>query len=264
MSNPIDLYRIVMGSQVWTLTPIDTDQYYDAGSGTERYVSTTLGRGQIEQKAEINKASVDVNLPLDHSLAVNLLSSFSEQILTLTIFTDRDGQVETTWKGRLASLKPDDPFITLTFESIFTSLRRPGLRAHFMRSCRHALYGRGCNLDPEDFAVDATLNAIVGTTLTVPEAALQPNGFYLGGMVRAPDGTLGYVVTHVGSALTLQRVPYPLTTAFAASGPGLAIKIYPGCDLSRTTCINKFNNLLNYGGFDWIPNINPMGGDSIV
>lgn len=263
MTTPIDLFRIVMGARVWTLTSADTDQFYDAGSGMELYSSISVGRGGNEQKNEISKANLDVSIPIDHELAYLLLTSYSEQIMSLTVFTKRD-TTEVTWKGRLASIKPEDAKLTMVFESVFTSLRRPGLRARYQKSCRHALYGRGCKLDPEDFAVAGTLAALSGVTLTVAAAAGYSDGYFLAGMVRAPDGALSYVVAHTGSSLTLQRRSNSLENAFASTGIATAVQLYPGCDHSRATCLAKFNNLLRYGGFDWIPQKNPMGGSSIV
>lgn len=259
MTQPIDLYRIVMGPNVWTLTSAP-DQVYNS----ETYVKTALKRNGIEQKNEISKASLEVTIPIDHPIALNLLTSYSEEVMTVTIFTKIDGDVETSWKGRLASIKPADAEFTLNFESVFTSLRRPGLRARFQRSCRHALYGRGCTLDYTDFGSAGTISAIVGTTLTIPEAALQTSGYFIGGMVAASDGALSYIINHVGDQVTLQRVNYSILTDFALTGVGTAITLFPGCDHLRATCITKFNNLLNYGGFDWIPDKNPMGGSSIV
>lgn len=32
-----------------------------------------------------------------------------------------------------------------------------------------------------------------------------------------------------------------------------ALRLYPGCDLRKTTCITKFDNILNYRGFPFIP-----------
>ena len=259
MTQPIDLYRIVMGPNVWTLTSAP-DQVYNS----ETYVKTSIKRNGIEQKNEISKASLEVAIPIDHAIALNLLTSYSEEVMTVTIFTKIDGDVETSWKGRLASIKPADADFTLNFESVFTSLRRPGLRARFQRSCRHALYGRGCTLDYTDFGSAGTISAIVGTTLTIPEAALQTSGYFIGGMVAASDGALSYIINHVGDQVTLQRVNYSILTDFALTGVGTAITLFPGCDHLRATCITKFNNLLNYGGFDWIPDKNPMGGSSIV
>lgn len=264
MTHPVDLYRIVMGPTIWTLTSSDQDQSYNAGSGTEVYVATAMKRGGIEQKNEISKASIEVTIPIDHELAMSLLTSYSEQVMTITVFTKRGSSVETAWKGRLASIKPADADFTMNFESVFTSLRRPGLRARFQRSCRHALYGRGCNLVFTDYESIGTLNAITGTTLTVPEAALQTDGYFTGGMVAPDDGALSYIISHAGDQLVLQRVSYSMLTDFALAGAGMAIKLYPGCNHLRDTCNTKFNNLMNYGGFDWIPEKNPMGGSSIV
>lgn len=260
----IDLFRIVSGSDVWTLTSADQEQSYNAGSGTEIYDPVAVQRSEVVQKNEISKASLTLDIPIDHELAVIILTSYTEQIITMSVFTNRDGTVSTSWKGRLSSYQPSDSYMTLTFESIFTSLRRPGLRATFQKNCRHALYGRGCTLVPSSFEVVATLNDITDNTLTVPEAALQADGYYLSGMVAAPDGAYSYIISHVGDQLVLQRMGSSLASAFAASGPGLAISIFPGCNHSRTTCNSKFSNLLNYGGFDWIPDNNPMGGSSIV
>ncbi len=44
-----------------------------------------------------------------------------------------------------------------------------------------------------------------------------------------------------------QALPY-------APAPGDQFTVYPGCDKSVFACRNKFNNLLNYGGFPFTPN----------
>lgn len=248
-----------MGSDVWTLTGTDQNQTYNS----ELYIATAMKRGGYEQKNELSKANLDLSLPIDHELSVSLLTVYTEQIMSLTVFSNIDGTVSTIWKGRLVSVKPSDTELTLTFESIFTSLQRPGLRARFQKSCRHALYGRGCTLDPADFEVLGATTAFSGNTLTVTEAGTYANGYFIGGMLAAPDGTLSYVINHVGTSITLQRTSYSLLTAWAETGAGMVVKLYPGCDHSRNTCNTKFGNLLNYGGFDWIPEKNPMGGSSV-
>lgn len=255
-----ELYRIAIGDRVWTITSADANQTHNS----ELYIATAMGRGGYQVRGEVSKANLEVRLPLDHELAVLLLGSWLEEIATLTLFRKRASGTSTIWKGRLTGTTPGDDVVKLVFESIFTSMRRPGLRARFQKSCRHALYGRGCNLDPEAFAAAATLDAIDGRTLTVPEAALQASGYYAGGMVRAPDGTLTYISAHNGDQLEMNRISGALASPLAADGPGVAITIYPGCDHSYATCDAKFSNDDNYGGFDYIPTKNPMGGSSIV
>lgn len=261
-----DLYRVVLGSSVYTMTSADEAVEYGSGplGALEKYVPTPMGRSGITIKNELTKANLQVRLPLDHPLVVAVLSSWLEVIAPLTVFRSRPSGTKVIWKGRLSASQPDDSHCRLIFESIFTSMRRTGARARYLKMCRHPLYGRGCYLDPEDFAQLASLDAIVGRVITVPEAALLPTGWLDGGMVRAPDGTLAYIQKHVGDQLTLNRVSGALTGPLAVDGPGVAITIYPGCDHSYATCESKFANDNNYGGFDHIPTKNPMGGSSIV
>lgn len=258
----VDLYRIVAGARVWTITSAATAQKFDAGSGLEFYEPVAMGRTAPETKNSLQRSNLDVRLPLGHELSIFALSFLYDDIVTLTVFTDDGVDVTVQWKGRLLTKKPDDNSVTLSFESVFTSMRRPGLRARFQRSCRWALYFRGCNLDKDDWRTDDDATSLVGNVVSVPAAAGQANGYYIGGMLGCADGTLAYIINHVGVALTLQRVPYSLTQQIADGDN--AVSIYPGCDHTRATCKAKFDNLLNYGGFDWIPVKNPMGGSSIV
>lgn len=269
---PIELYKFVRGNQEWTYTSGDTSINYNS----DTYVPVPIGRGGIESKNELSKANLDIKIDIYDDLARLLLREINDEILSLTLFIQVGMSTNTAWKGRLSSIKPSATQLTMVFESVFTSLRRPGLRARYQKTCRHMLYGRGCTLNAEDFAVDGFATDVTanGLQITVPEAAGEDDGYYIGGMIRAPDETLRMIIGHSGSVLTLIRPLDSLTAAIVGTGYGMgygegyggtvAVKIYPGCDRLRSTCKNKFNNLLNYGGFPWIPSKNPMGGSSIV
>jgi len=256
----VELFQINYAGEDYLLTSAATAQEHNG----ETYEPAPIGRGGTQVKSELSKSNLDVRIGLGHALADAVLSNWSETQASLTIFRVRTSGTETVWKGRLASVKPDAAAVVMTFESIYTSLRRPGLRARFQKPCRHPLYGRGCFLNPEDFAVAATLSAISGRVLTVPAASGQADGWYSGGMVRAPDGSLSYVSAHTGSSLTLNRVSTGLLSAFASEGAGTAITLYPGCPHTYAACRDKFDNDDNFGGFLYIPTKNPMGGSSIV
>lgn len=256
----IDLFRISYGGTLYLLTSSAKQQTHSA----ETYEPAAVARGGAQIKGELSKSNFEVRLALGHELSGLLLTTWDETPTTITVFSKRTSGTEVIWKGRLASIQPDDTHVKMTFESIYTSMRRPGLRARFQKVCRHPLYGRGCWLNSASFAVAGTLNAITGLVLTVPEAGTMPNGWYAGGMVREPGGILSYISEHTGSSLTLNRVSSALAAAFESAGAGLAITLYPGCDHSYATCQSKFANDDNYGGFDYIPVKNPMGGSSIV
>lgn len=262
MATQTELYRFAeqASGSVWTFTSGNEQVVYNG----ETYVPTPINRSEAEVKNELAKANIDIQMPLTNQAAFRWLQDNGEKIVTLTIFErPKTGAVNVVWKGRLASLAPGMTDITLKMESIFTSLRRAGLRARYQRSCRHALYGRGCWLNPEAFALAGTVTAANNRTLTSAVAATKPNGYFVGGMLRASDGTLSYIVGHVGNQITLQRLSYSLVEDIEDGFP-FAVTLYPGCSHDRATCDAKFNNLDNYGGFDFIPTKNPMGGSSIV
>lgn len=262
MATKTELYRFSEqgSSSVWTFTSGNELVTYNA----EDYSPTAISRTEAQVKNEISKANIEVHLPLTNEVAIRWMADNGERIVTLTIFErDKAGVVNVVWKGRLASILPGMTDVTLKMESIFTSLRRPGLRARYQRSCRHALYGRGCRLNPEDFAVNGTVSNRSGNSLVITEAAGYAAGYFVGGMLRTADGTLSYVTGHNGAVITIQRMSFSILSEIGDGFP-FAVKLYPGCPHDRSTCNSRFNNLLNYGGFDFIPVKNPMGGSSIV
>lgn len=272
--SPIELYEFVQGAETWRYTSAGADVVW-GGFTWER---AAISRTELQQNDEMAKNGITLTFPVDHEFARQFVGYGVESVTSVTLrrghAADPDGEFVVYWKGRLAGMKVSGKQISLDCESVFTSMRRPGLRARYQVPCRHALYGRGCGLDQEDFAVEGIAAAVAGATVSVPEAALQPSGWYLGGMLRAADGVLRLVTGHAGAAVTLSRPIESLVQAVAGSGygqnygnyyGGIAVRLYPGCDHSAGAggC-TKFSNIDNYGGFLWIPQKNPMGGSSIV
>lgn len=249
-----ELYRFIRGATIWTFTSSDTAIVYNL----ETYIPITIGHGERKSRTEMSKANLEVSISLDSTIADDILSYFGNTPLIFTLFIQTDLGTEVGWKGRYLSQKLVKNQIKLTIESIFTALRRPGLRARYQKNCRHALYYTSCGVDKSAFAITGELTDITGSTVTVAEAALQPDGWFLGGMIKSPtDDSLRWIVNHVGSILTLVR-PFETLTVLDV------VTLHPGCDHTRSTCLSKFSNVTNYGGFPWIPHINPFAGTSIV
>jgi len=257
------------GANTWTVTSADSDEVY----GGEVYVSTAIGRNDIQAKSEMSKANIEVKVSIDNEFGRRWLNKVIDSVVSLNIFEKTDSNVRIIWKGRLSSVKPEDAEIILVFESIFTSLRRPGLRKRYQRSCPYVLYGRGCKLNRLDYQTESVVTSIVGNVVTCPEAASFADGYFTTGILEDQDGNLRFIVSHVGDKITLVRPLLTLNERFASGGYGLSYGqsyggvrswLYPGCDRTRQTCNSKFNNLPNFGGFPFIPLKNPFGGGAIV
>lgn len=257
MSQPRELYQFTSASGSYYFTSADTPQTYLG----QVYACVPIGRTEINLDGSVGNASIDVSFDMGNWFAQAWLQSQTDNILSITIFSiDNDtGLVRVIWKGRLTQVKPDMVAITMSFESIYSSLKNAGLRACYQLQCRHALYGRGCGLTMSAFATAASVTAISGSVLTVPVAGTHADGTFTGGIVQAPDTTLHYIMSHVGTQLTLIRA----NTGFSGTLP-LSVTLYLGCDRTKETCKDVFNNVANHGGFPWSPTVNPFGGTPIV
>lgn len=251
------------GGEYTNLTSSDDIYYY--GDIDAEFVPAVMKMTEIESRSELNKSNLDITFELGHALARRWMTERIYIPRTVTVFeVDEDDNVEVAWKGRLTAVKPSGVEIVLTFESVFTSMRRPGLRSRMLRTCRHSLYGQGCFLSRSTFSEELTMTAIDGAVITVPDAAMFPDGWFTGGMIETfyEGGSLHFITQHIGDQITLVRATQILSRALDDGEDD--VFLYPGCDRTRATCQGKFDNLDRYGGFDWIPLRNPFNGSSIV
>lgn len=140
----------------------------------------------------------------------------------------------------------------MTCIPIQQAIQRKVPRWLYQTQCNHMLYDANCTVNPAAFTFAGHLTAIVGQTVTVPEAAAKPDGYYNGGYLH--DGeTFAFIQTHTGTQLVLLALSPKLVV-------GDAVTLTAGCDRTRGTCVAKFNNLANFMGFPYIPDKNPYQG----
>jgi uncharacterized phage protein (TIGR02218 family) len=268
---PYFLYLFAEGDTAWRFTSRASAWTSPASAigdetGDLVWEPSALSHGSVVQSSDPRRVDLSVTFPLSDPFARRYLGPRGRSLTTLTIYRGHEqvpAEVVAHWKGRIVSARVEGRRITLRAESLFTSMRREGVRAKYQRLCRHALYSRGCRLDIDTFFVGGTATARSGLEITVAEAALLPDGWFRGGVLRHA-GLLGFITGHVGDKLTLAGRMPELETAIDDPEAVAVIDMAPGCDLRRDTCAAKFGNLLNFGGFPDIPGRNPFGGTSIV
>ncbi|XAQ48619.1 hypothetical protein [Xanthomonas phage vB_XeuM-YB23] len=256
---PVELYEFTQGLQRWAFASGAFEVVRDGVV----YKPSSISRDRVKQSTDIFKNGIKVKFPRDDEFASQFLGFSPEEVTSLTIYRghygDPDQQFVIYWKGRVLSASAADSAIDLECEPVYTSIRRPGLRAKFEYGCRHVLYGRGCNVNRESYRHNGT---VIGMSqgLNVVVSGVEGNyedGWFAGGILVAPDGAARFIVSHTGGTVVLSR---PL----ASLAGDQAVRLYPGCNHLKTTCAAKFNNLPNFGGFPWIPTRNPFDGSSIV
>lgn len=248
------LYEMTRGAETQRFTSAAED-YTDSEDIV--WTSAPITHTRFRVTSAIGRAETEIVFPQSNAWARTYLEDSGYEDNTLTIyheFKDKSPRERATkFRGRVIACKPMLTRLTLLAENRFTELRRKGLSAVIQRPCRHALYhsrdGLGCGLTLADWQVNGTLTALTGNTATVAAAASQSNGYYSGGVFEY-DGKKQLIVYHSGSSLRLLG-PVPGMVSDLSTYGTLSVKIAPGCNLTRATCLNRFNNLNNFGGFPW-------------
>ena len=226
---------------------------------SEVWHPSPVAHEQVERTGNIEKQSLTLTFPLSDVYAQTLLAP-AMLVTSVTVWrghrNDVSEELRVYWRGRVVGAKDKPRVIAVEVESIFTSMRRPGLRARYQRNCRFALYGDGCTLTRSDFEVPGTVTAVAGLVLTVPEAATVAASEYHGGIVNW-GGLFRFIGNHSGDQLTLTAEILGLSDALALLG-AVQVLLAPGCNLSLDRCTDRFANNLNHGGFSWLTNTNPF------
>ena len=251
---PVELYRFALSQQVWTVTSGREVLIYQ----NEPYQPVVIRRSAIEQSPEFARNGIDLDCARDFAVAQLFAAARPNGVVSLTVFRNHLGDDEfiTWWKGRVASVVWSGSLAKIRCESIFTALKRPGLRAHYQTGCRHALFDAGCGVNNQTFLLTGTVAAVSGLTVRSSAFLSRPAGWLTGGYLRVA-GVPRMILAHSGNSVTLSALLSGLAV-------GVAFEAFAGCDRTLATCQAKFGNAINFGGFPWIPAKNPFTGDAIV
>jgi uncharacterized phage protein (TIGR02218 family) len=129
-------------------------------------------------------------------------------------------------------------------------------RRGFQSSCDHVLYEpttcKADDTDPTFRASVLSVASISGKTLTVSSglSGVYADGFMQAGYVEdIAAGDYRLILTHTGNVLSLMH-PF-------RSQPVL-VNVFAGCAHIASVCSSKFSNVVNFGGFPYVPSENPF------
>lgn len=229
------------------------------------FLATTIAHSDFEDTDEIARNDITVTVPRDNAAAELFRIAPPSETVLLTIFEvhadDVDEEKKPVWTGRVMNCDWRGLAASLRCESIYTSLKTPGLRRLYQRNCGHVLYGPRCRLSNLTYQVSIGVEVVNGITLEAATLAEQVDGYYDGGYAEW-ESTPGLidrraVRSHIGAVITI-------THPFVGMEAGATIKVYPGCDHTLATCHAKFANSANFGGFPNMPKKNPFAGTSLA
>jgi uncharacterized phage protein (TIGR02218 family) len=153
--------------------------------------------------------------------------------------------------GAIGQLTLDRMMLDITCNSMVELLNIKLPRNLYQAGCQHTLFDAGCALSAAAFAVSGNVSGSATRTSFATSLAAE-DGYYDLGAIQFASGALAgtkrTVKSWAGGVITPLN---PLPVAPAASD---TFTIWPGCDRTKATCESaKFNNVVNFKGFPFIP-----------
>lgn len=268
LGRPVCLYEFTWGGKTWRYTSADRDVEYPNASGTIWTAIPISDNGfTMGAQQEPFVVTMPRTLPVCQLFTGTPPSTQIAMIARRFHKDDSANEATVYWVGTVGSIKGRDAIkAEVTGRSISETIRRTGNRLGWEVNCPHALYDQGCRLDKTAWGKATTLTAVSGVNISVAALLTGLTGAnYAGGFIEW-DGSGD------GSGATDRRPidSWVSGTTFALLGrsdrltSGLAVTIYPGCDLSATMCDGTFDNLANHGGFGFMSKRSPFDGNPVV
>ena len=247
LGKPVILYRFTCGNSTWLYTAASRDFTYNS----DIYVAIPIKHGKFEITQDSLKSDIAINMPRTIDVVAPFVGQPPENVMYVKVYRIHKGDTEAiiAWQGRVTTCSIAGDEATLKAESLYTSMRQPGL-VKFSRQCRHVLYGTHCGLVAADHSL--RLTGVLGNGsrgLTHAGLANQADGWWVGGYAMLDTGERRMITSHSGTSITLAYA----FSSFAAAGA--AVTFCAGCDLTVATCNTKFANVANFGGFPDIPEV---------
>lgn len=228
---------------------------FAVGGGTYDHTPSSISHSRLVQENAIQKQTLSITLPLTDPLAVELAVGGVTEGISLSVFVvDLDDPADTPfgraviWRGRVTGIAQKDSSAEIATESLLTLLRKEGNRARYSRTCRHALYGPGCGIDRTLFQESKTVSSSLDNGQRLGLEDFTGDFSLSGGMVDYA-GELYYILDYTDGVATLDRP--------SGAPSGASVVVHPGCERTPGACL-RFNNIVNYGGFPFIPRDNPF------
>ncbi|MGM9571787.1 MAG: phage BR0599 family protein [bacterium] len=248
LGSPVELYKFSQSSNQWLYTSGDEEVVYNG----ELYKPAVIKRSAIEQDNEMNAGSITINLPRDNELAAKYIANNPAGTVWLTVYRMHRNMNTgiVVFIGRVAYAQFKESEAIMTVSPFQANFERKVPRIIYQSICNHALYSKKCGVNKDLFKVIAELSAVDQAVLTADIIANYPDGWFRNGYILFGDYAR-MIVAHSGKTITVLAPVDGLSV-------GSKVYIYAGCDKTKESCRNKFGNMDNYLGFNYIPETNPF------
>jgi uncharacterized phage protein (TIGR02218 family) len=250
---PVELYHFTIGT---------THYYYTSAPDTflfggNNWVPRQIERTDPSQSTEDRRQQMEVTLPTEDPVASRFVGIIPGSLMTLEIsrYHRDDTGVFILWSGAVvgASYGLQGAQCTLRCVTSEAAFSRAIPRYKYQGLCNNVLFDDLCQVTKASFTHTDTCTDVTGSDITVQNLAttFPTANWAVGGYASFNDSDFRLVMAQTSDVLTL-FIP------FENSPLGQTVKVFAGCDHLIATCKDKFSNLINFGGYPYVPTVNPF------
>lgn len=260
-SRPIDLYTIATPIGTYRQTSHIVDVVYAGNT----YTAITMARSSLQIVQDPTGRELVITLPITHPFVQRYAASgVPPQRVTVTAMRlqSTSGAAMQFHAGFAGGMSIDAHLASLRVPLVTDDAMKISLPVLTVgKLCGHVLFDARCSpglgFDGGDgpdigaFAFSTTvvsqvISSNVETVLTLAGMNGNPDGWATHGQVLLlGDTEARLVLAHTGNVLTINA-------PFIGLNPGDGVNVHPGCAHDITTCRDKFDNRVNFGGYPTI------------
>lgn len=167
-------------------------------------------------------------------------ASFEELVGTVLLFS-----------GRVSDVSGSRSAVKVSVKSDLELLNVPSPRNIYQAGCMRTLYSSACGVNRDAFRVNGMVSENSENGNVLAFRTDKPDGYYDQGVVEFTGG-LNAGLTRTVKSHRQGRLQFALRLPHPPKA-GDSFRIVPGCDKTTGSCRGKFDNIVHFRGFPFIP-----------
>lgn len=248
---PVELYHFSIGTQNHYYTSAPDSFLFGGNTWLPRQISRT----SPAQSTEERRQQIEITIQTEDEVSsrfVGVVPGFP-MYLKVSRFHRGDTEAFVLWSGAIvgATYRKQGGECTLRGVTSEAAFSRPIPKFKYQGLCNYVLFDQNCKVVADSYKFTGNVASISGNTITVTGVSAEGAGWMVAGYVNFNDSDYRMVLSQSGDVLTLYL-------PFENNPSGQSVECFAGCAHDTTDCSTKFSNIINYGGFPFVPELNPF------
>jgi uncharacterized phage protein (TIGR02218 family) len=258
-ANGVDLYQFRCGPNTWEYTAGEEPQAWRG----KTYVPLAISNNGVRQSGDASNNETMITLPKSTVICQMLVEDIPSVPVNVIVRRKHFGSTDAPIFviAELASFnRAEADMMELSFQMMSATFKRTGARMAWSRQCQHALYDQGCKVDRTLYDALITVQAVGNGRIGSNDIGIYPKGYFDNGFIEWVNS---YGITQRRAIEKNSGTEMTLLGRIDMISLGMVVTAYPGCARTTRICNDKFDNIPNYGGVNFLPGKSPFQGDPI-